>query len=599
MPRNSSGAYSLPAGNPVISNTLIETNWANPTMADIGQALTESLDRYGRGGMLAPFRLFDGTVTAPALSFASETSTGIYRTTAGTWNLSILGVNVFGATATGVTIVPPTTFQGTATFNSPALRAVDPATGNELTRKTYVDNAISAATGGGLTYVKRAGDTMTGALILTVGAINGFRNYSGSLTIGQSYTLGRTTNEAYFGIAGQASNFTTGDVAGDVTLRSEQRIWLSIGAAGMMRMDLGAGILARYGFQAVGDLAAPVANGVRLGISAGSPIVSFARLDGAADSKYWDNYISPTSQVFRVINDAQSTAQVWLEVVRSGMTITTMTMPQGRLGVGGGAPAGTAIMGAGGQIWAQHDNGFRVTNSANTIGGNLVANAGWGTRLSSDTGRVSLVTSAVDRVIVLPGGETGIGRVPTQHLLEVQATVAAGYANAEGLRIVHDQAYIAFFNTANNIRSGYIQNNVGGPMLINLETSTNLSVNVPGLAGALVVNSGGVFNGTAIAGNRLVKVSEFGASTSTAAIPGLLFRFGRAATTVGATGTISFSSAMGAVYSIVATLEGGVGGGWVLRTYNHTVSGFQFAFDSYNSAGGGAACVITYWAVGS
>jgi microcystin-dependent protein len=51
MPRNSQGLYTLPAGNPVIPNTLIESNWANPTMDDIAAALTGSLPRDGSAPM--------------------------------------------------------------------------------------------------------------------------------------------------------------------------------------------------------------------------------------------------------------------------------------------------------------------------------------------------------------------------------------------------------------------------------------------------------------------------------------------------------------------------------------------------------------------
>ena len=63
MPRNSSGVYSLPAGNPVIPDTLIESTWANPTMADIGQALTDSLPRNGAAPMTGPLILSADAIT--------------------------------------------------------------------------------------------------------------------------------------------------------------------------------------------------------------------------------------------------------------------------------------------------------------------------------------------------------------------------------------------------------------------------------------------------------------------------------------------------------------------------------------------------------
>ncbi|HUW13880.1 MAG TPA: hypothetical protein VM537_29420, partial [Anaerolineae bacterium] len=78
MPRDSNGLYSLPAGNPVAAGTIITIAWANPTMSDIGTSLTDSLDRYGRGGMLAPLKLTAGTSVAPGLSWSTELNSGLY-----------------------------------------------------------------------------------------------------------------------------------------------------------------------------------------------------------------------------------------------------------------------------------------------------------------------------------------------------------------------------------------------------------------------------------------------------------------------------------------------------------------------------------------
>ena len=65
MPRNPQGIYSLPAGNPVVSGTLIESTWANPTMSDIAAALTGSVPRDGSAGMQAQLLLVDQTANPP------------------------------------------------------------------------------------------------------------------------------------------------------------------------------------------------------------------------------------------------------------------------------------------------------------------------------------------------------------------------------------------------------------------------------------------------------------------------------------------------------------------------------------------------------
>jgi len=79
MPRDGGGTYTLPAGNPVISGTIIETVWANPTMSDIAAALTDSLSRTGSGGMLVPFQNADGTVNLPGITWANQQNMGFYR----------------------------------------------------------------------------------------------------------------------------------------------------------------------------------------------------------------------------------------------------------------------------------------------------------------------------------------------------------------------------------------------------------------------------------------------------------------------------------------------------------------------------------------
>ena len=83
MPRDGSGVYTLPAGNPVVSNTTILSTWANPTMSDIAAQLNNVLTRDGTLGLTGPFKLQDGAVGAPALSWNSEPGLGWFRPGAG------------------------------------------------------------------------------------------------------------------------------------------------------------------------------------------------------------------------------------------------------------------------------------------------------------------------------------------------------------------------------------------------------------------------------------------------------------------------------------------------------------------------------------
>lgn len=89
MPRNSSGDFTLVAGNPVAPGEIIASQWANTTMEDIAEALSDSLDRRGRGGMLAPFKFADGSRSAPGATWTNEPNTGLYRAGAGDLRMAV------------------------------------------------------------------------------------------------------------------------------------------------------------------------------------------------------------------------------------------------------------------------------------------------------------------------------------------------------------------------------------------------------------------------------------------------------------------------------------------------------------------------------
>lgn len=89
--RNASGTYSLP-NPPVVTATTITSTWANTTLADIKTEITSSLDRSGRGAMLAALQLTNGTVAAPSLTFATDPDNGLYRIGANNPGMSAGGV---------------------------------------------------------------------------------------------------------------------------------------------------------------------------------------------------------------------------------------------------------------------------------------------------------------------------------------------------------------------------------------------------------------------------------------------------------------------------------------------------------------------------
>ena len=100
MPRQISGIYTLPNG-PVMPDTTIESLDENQTRNDIATELTNSLDRNGRGGMLAPFRIFDGTMAAPGLAWLNDPNSGMWREGADLFHIVAGGANQLQFNANG------------------------------------------------------------------------------------------------------------------------------------------------------------------------------------------------------------------------------------------------------------------------------------------------------------------------------------------------------------------------------------------------------------------------------------------------------------------------------------------------------------------
>lgn len=91
MPRDVNGNYTLPAGNPVVTDTNIESTWANNTMGDLAAEMTDSLSRSGKGGVTAPFQIVDENAGIPGLAFANEPTSGVKRTATGDVRMQVLG----------------------------------------------------------------------------------------------------------------------------------------------------------------------------------------------------------------------------------------------------------------------------------------------------------------------------------------------------------------------------------------------------------------------------------------------------------------------------------------------------------------------------
>lgn len=81
-PRNGSGTYTLPAGNPVVSGAVISSTVHNATMADIRSELTNSVAKDGQTTMVGDLNLGSNDITnvvsltGPSSALALNTASG-------------------------------------------------------------------------------------------------------------------------------------------------------------------------------------------------------------------------------------------------------------------------------------------------------------------------------------------------------------------------------------------------------------------------------------------------------------------------------------------------------------------------------------------
>ncbi|MEY4441028.1 MAG: Myxococcus phage Mx8 [Pseudomonadota bacterium] len=232
MPRNSSGTYTLPSGNPVTSGTLIEANWANTTLSDLASAMTNSLSRAGEGGMTAALRLFDGTVSLPGLAFTSETSTGLYRAGSGDMRLAITGSQVMQFLSTGVGVTGTLAASGDFAINT-----------NKFTVAASSGNTVVAGTLG-----VTGTSTFTGAITATggvVGAITG--NASTATALQTSRTIWGQSFDGTANVSGALTGVTTITTSGNASVGG------TLGVTGATTLT---GALAVNGNTTLGDASA-------------------------------------------------------------------------------------------------------------------------------------------------------------------------------------------------------------------------------------------------------------------------------------------------------------------------------------------------------
>lgn len=327
MPRDSNGTYSLPAGNPVATLSVISSTWANTTLSDISTALTGSLDRSGQGAMLAGLKLFDGVIGAPGLSWGTETTSGLYRAGAGDFRWSIsstdllqLSTNLFQLSGTA----PAFRINET---NGPAnerLWDVIANTGSLMFR--VLNDALTAANWLEVERTLNVIDSIT--LFTNVSQISGT---APSLRINE--TDGAANNRLWdLIVTGEDLAFR---VLTDALVATN---WLAVSrtAGTVDRINFAATLLdTAANVQATRQATGSTPALASFAITSGVPIFSINETTAAANNRLWAVSAQGEALLFRAWNDAGDTAGTWLTVERTGTTVDTINFGSGTLQYGG------------------------------------------------------------------------------------------------------------------------------------------------------------------------------------------------------------------------------------------------------------------------
>jgi hypothetical protein len=301
MPRDSNGNYSLPAGNPVTTLSVISSTWANTTLSDISTAMTGSLSRSGEGAMLAGLKLFDGVIGAPGLTWGTETTAGIYRNAAGDFRFAIGGADVFRFQTGGTVGLFANGAVGTPSISWSA----EPTSG--FYRNAAADFRYAL---GGVDFIQWT---------------TNLESISGTAPARRWNETDAAANNRLWDViaSGEDLLFRT------LTDALVATAWMSIsriaGVADAIIMHTPFRSQGLATFEAVGA-ASPSVN-----ISSTRPILRWTETGVTANNSVWQ--IDAEGEAFRLFasDDAGGSSTIWMQVERTGISIDNINFPAGQL----------------------------------------------------------------------------------------------------------------------------------------------------------------------------------------------------------------------------------------------------------------------------
>ena len=246
MPR-SSGTYTLPAGNPVVTGTTITSTWANTTFSDVATALTNSVPTDGSAPMVGALQMGNNKITGVTDGTASSDVATVNQIS----NPTITGGTIDGAPIGAANpkngaflalTANSAAFSGTSTAPT-----VTPSTDSstKIATTAFVQSAITAVSSGVTSF-----NTRSGAVTLSSGDVTtalGYTPYnaSGATVVTtsniSSYAPTVSGSGAYgtwgISISGNAATATTATNATglsgtpNITVNGIQASYLGLGGA--------------------------------------------------------------------------------------------------------------------------------------------------------------------------------------------------------------------------------------------------------------------------------------------------------------------------------------------------------------------------------
>jgi len=423
-----SGSVTLNADVGTTANKLVQLDAAAKLPAVDGSALT-NLSPASLGAAVSVAKGGTGLTsgTSGGIPYFNAAST-MASSAALTSNGVVLGAGAGAAPTSTAAGAANSVLRVPSAGGAPSFGAVDVSQANAVTGTLNLGNGGTGAslllTGGVGQYLKQ---TTSGAAV-SVGAIVPADLPTMVGDSGSGGTQGAVPAPALGDAA--AGKFLKAD--GSWSVPSSSTNWAAPGSLGSTTPNSGAfTTLTASGSVGIGTTA-PAAN---LHVSvAGGASLGLSNSSGTTDGKNW--FLGSNSSgnlIGWAANDANNASQQWLNVNRSGYSISSVTFPSGNVGIGTTSPATVLhVNGANAALTLQptsaatQQTAVQFRTNSNTSGfsiGRDVNNNGTNDFFIFDQ------TASAARVYVSSAGNVGIGTTAPNTTLQVNGPVATAVAN--------------------------------------------------------------------------------------------------------------------------------------------------------------------------